>query len=156
MYNNTAVPDGSVVKAGCIWDMECTVMIWRSRASALVGSNLGWVELLSRSYVKQIYSFLCLRSTRLDIRPYIKWAVSLVIENDHFIIFLRGYMGFFFYYLCLRGFINTISSLTHPSTSNEGLKQYNEASKRNDCRNCVVILRLYLFLFLYSVKITSL
>ena len=31
-----------------------------------------------------LYSFLCLHITKLDIRPQVKWAVSLVIADGHF------------------------------------------------------------------------
>ena len=33
------------------------------------------------------YSFLCLRITRVDIRPQEKWAVSLVIADGNLIFF---------------------------------------------------------------------
>ena len=39
------------------------------------------------------HTFLSLQITRSDVRPHIKWAVSLVIADDH-LIFLMGLCGY--------------------------------------------------------------
>ena len=40
------------------------------------------------------YAFLCLQINRSDIRPYVTWAVTLVIADDQ-LIFLRVCVGMY-------------------------------------------------------------
>ena len=41
-------------------------------------------------YSMTIQSFLSLKFTRTDIRPPVKWAVNLVIADDHFVWVCMG------------------------------------------------------------------
>ena len=88
----------TVAKAGCYFVM------WQISGIFYLQRKKHWTYSLSSSLCclmtpgpcKNIwchvwpYSFLCLQIIRSDIRPHAKWAVSLMIADDH-LIFLRGF-----------------------------------------------------------------
>ena len=62
-----------------------------NKASSSDGREMVWFMLFNDTWSQEGHSVLCmtilflnLQITRLDIRPHIKWAVSLVITYSHF------------------------------------------------------------------------